>query len=238
MPASGYSDGGPDGVEVAPTGIRAWAAGRSWLVRAPVLVWMAWLLYRYWDDRRYLSIWHGINLGFHEAGHALFGWFGPFPGLLGGTILEVVIPIIAGFMLWRQRDWFGVSVATCWLGIVCFETATYAGDAMARALPLVSPFGDPTAAGHDWANILSHYNALGDFRMVAGLWERTARLLMMVGIGFGAWLLWLMARTPASAPPDDLGPEGHRFIEHLGRTAPAGVRPGGAVASGEKVEPQ
>ncbi|HSH46752.1 MAG TPA: hypothetical protein VK966_12980, partial [Longimicrobiales bacterium] len=43
--------------------IRAWATGRTWWVRAPLLVWFAWLLFRYWGDRTYQSIWHGINLG-------------------------------------------------------------------------------------------------------------------------------------------------------------------------------
>ena len=198
--------------------IRAWAAGRSWLVRAPVLAWLAWLLFRYWDDRRYLSIWHGINLGFHEAGHALFAPFGWFPGILGGTILEVAIPVIAGFMLWRQRDWFGVAVAACWLGIVCFETATYAGDALARALPLVSPFGNPGAAGHDWAEILSRYNALRDFAAVAAAWEWAGRLFMTAGVVFGGWLLWLMGRSQGvdpAAPP--LSPEERRFLDHVSR---------------------
>ena len=198
--------------------IRSWAAGRSWLVRAPVLLWLAWLLFRYWDDRRYWSIWHGINLGFHEAGHALFGYFGWFPGVLGGTILEVAIPILAGVVLWRQRDWFGVSVAACWLGIVCFETATYAGDALARRLPLVSPFGNPMAAGHDWANILSRWNMLRDFRAVAAAWEWAGRLVMTTGVVFGAWLLWLMARNrDTPVPPEDLTDEGRRFLEHAGR---------------------
>ena len=183
---------------------------RPWLVRAPVLAWLGWLLIRYWDDRSYLSIWHGINLAIHEAGHVLFSALGWLPGVAGGTILELLVPLIAGGMLYRQGDRFGVAVVVCWLGIVCFETATYAGDALALALPLVSPFGDPGAAGHDWANILSRYGALRHTHAVAAAWEWAGRVLMITGLALGAGVLWrtLRAHTEeerreASAAPAD-----------------------------------
>lgn len=195
--------------------VRAWAAGKSWLVRAPLLAWLVWLLLHYWGDRTYLSIWHGINLGFHEAGHALFSPFGWLLGVAGGTILEVLIPVIAGYMLYRQqRDWFGVGVAACWLGIVCFETATYAGDARTLALPLVSPFGDPGPAGHDWANLLGHFRVLRHTAKVAAAWELAGRVIMTGGVVFGGWVLWVMARagTPAEA---ELTPGERRLLESV-----------------------
>mgnify|MGYP006206390335 CR=1 FL=1 len=197
--------------------VRAWAPGRSWVVRAPVLLWLGWLLTRYWDDRTYFSIWHGINLGFHEAGHALFSYFGWLLGVAGGTILEVAIPIIAAAMLYRQRDWFGVAVAVCWLGIVCFEVATYANDANRLRLPLVSPWGNPGPAGHDWANILRHFGVLPYAQRVAGVWEGLARLFMLGGLAFGAWTLWLMARSKGVPTDPALADEGRRFLEHAGR---------------------
>lgn len=211
--------GGRVGLSAA---VAEWAAGRSWLVRAPVLAWLGWLLTRYWDDRSYFSIWHGINLGFHEAGHVLFSPFGWTLGVAGGTLLELAIPVVAGALLYRQRDWFGVAVAACWLGIVCFEVATYAGDARTLALPLVSPFGSPGAAGHDWANLLRHWGLLQHTDLIAATWEWAGRLVMAAGIAFGAWTLWLMARpgTPSkSGLPIDpsMREEERRFIERLGR---------------------
>ena len=177
------------------------SAPRPWLVRAPVLAWLGWLLIRYWDDRSYLSIWHGIDLAIHEAGHVLFSPLGWLPGVAGGTILGLLVPLIAGGVLYRQGDRFGVAVAVCWLGIVCFETATYAGDALALALPLVSPFGDPGAAGHDWANILSRYGALRHTHAVAAAWEWAGRVLMVSGLALGARVLWRMSRGHAEKAP-------------------------------------
>lgn len=195
--------------------MRESAAGRSWIPRAALVVWMAWLASRYWNDRAYLSIWHGINLAFHEAGHIVFAPLGRMPGVMGGTLMELIIPLVAGALLFRQRDLFGVAVAVGWLGIVCFETATYAGDALALALPLVSPFGAPGAAGHDWGNILAHFNALRHTYAVAAAWESAGRLFMTAGLVFGSRMLWLMARSPGAADPE-LTEEGTRFLASYG----------------------
>ena len=35
---------------------------------------------------------HGIDLIFHEAGHVIFGFFGQFLAVLGGSLMQVLIP--------------------------------------------------------------------------------------------------------------------------------------------------
>ncbi|HSH44666.1 MAG TPA: hypothetical protein VK966_02360, partial [Longimicrobiales bacterium] len=120
------------------------------------------------------------------------------PMVLGGTLLEVAAPVAAGVVLYRQRDWFGVSVSLCWLGIVCFGVATYAGDAVARALPLVSPFG-AEGATHDWANILGHFGALRHTATVAAAWEWGGRFFMTLGIVSGARILVIMRHETRAA---------------------------------------
>ena len=177
--------------------IRAWAAGRTWWIRAPLLLWLAWILFRYWDATGYGTIFQGIDLAIHEIGHILWAPLGEFMGFAGGTLTQLLAPVAAGAVLYRQRDWFGVSFAIAWVGINCFEIATYAGDALTRQLPLVSPTtGTPE---HDWTYMLARLGILHHTDAVAAAWQWAGRLSMAWGVGFGAWLLWLMATVRPEA---------------------------------------
>ena len=46
---------------------------------------------------------------FHEAGHILFSPFGRFMTVLGGSLTQVLVPLLcAGAFLWQTRDPFAV----------------------------------------------------------------------------------------------------------------------------------
>ena len=192
----------PSPVDRAPGGssiqrsIREWVAGRNWWVRAPLLLWLGWILLRLWGDPLAPTIFNGIDLAIHEIGHIIWSPVGELAGYAGGTLTQLLAPLVAGAVLYRQRDWFGVAFAGAWLGINCFEIAAYAGDALARRLPLVSPV--TAEPDHDWAYMLARFDLLQHTETVAAAWQWAGRLSMMAGIGFGAWVLWLMARERAS----------------------------------------
>jgi hypothetical protein len=48
------------------------------------------------------------NLAFHEAGHPIFGMLGSTLGLYGGTLGQLVFPVVALLAFWRQREPIGV----------------------------------------------------------------------------------------------------------------------------------
>ena len=127
--------------------VRGWiaerVAGQNWRYRAPLLLVMLWILHGYLSDPASSSIFRGVNLGFHEMGHAAFMWFGSrILSTAGGTIFELGIPVAAGaYLLQKQRDPFGAAVCVFWLGTALMGAGVYAADARAQALPLVSPFG-------------------------------------------------------------------------------------------------
>ena len=51
------------------------------------------------------SFMHLVNLPFHEAGHIVFMPFGDFMMSLGGSLLQVLIPVICGWVfLFKQND--------------------------------------------------------------------------------------------------------------------------------------
>lgn len=186
--------------------VRDWARGRTWWVRAPILLWLAWILVRAWNDPAYRTLWSGIDLAVHEIGHILWSPLGPMAGVAGGTLTQLLVPAVAGYVLLRQRDWFGVAVAIGWLGINCFEIVEYAGDAVARRLPLVSPTSAHPV--HDWAFMLGRLGLLGHADAIARGWQWAGRIVLGGGVAFGAWTLWVMAAPGEGATGPGPGPDG------------------------------
>ena len=56
---------------------------------------------------------HGVNLIFHEAGHVIFGFFGEFIAVLGGSLNQVLIPLIAAVAFLRTRQWASAAATLC-----------------------------------------------------------------------------------------------------------------------------
>lgn len=96
----------------------------------------------------------GANLMFHEAGHPIFGLFGQTMGLYGGTIGQLVLPLVAVIEFWRKRATMSFAVACLWFFQNFFNIARYVADARAQVLPLVG------GGEHDWWHILSRWDAL------------------------------------------------------------------------------
>ena len=78
------------------------------------------------------SFFHLINLPFHEAGHLLFIPLGRFMMILGGSLGQILMPLVclATFLI-KTRDLFGASVALWWTAESFMDIAPYINDARA-----------------------------------------------------------------------------------------------------------
>jgi hypothetical protein len=99
-----------------------------------------------------------VNLIAHEAGHLLFGWFGEFIMVLGGTIGQLFVPAAFASYFYLRREFFSAAVTLFWTGQNFFNISVYAKDAQAMDLPLVSIGGGD--AIHDWHYILTKLGLL------------------------------------------------------------------------------
>jgi hypothetical protein len=193
--------------------VRGWiaerVAGRRWWARAPLLLVFAWLLNGFLRDPMYRTIFDGINLGFHEAGHAAFMWLGNrILTTAGGTIFQLAIPLAAGvYLAIKQRDPFGATVCLFWLGTSLVNAGVYAADARAQVLPLVSPFGPVDVDSHDWTVMLMKYGMLTKDQAIGAFLRRAGILAMMASIVSGAWVLRIMAVEGAAMERDRSGRE-------------------------------
>ncbi len=193
----------PKGKEVLPAfqrDILAWCREkRWWWWRAPFLLYFAYILVRHLADPYYQSLFKGLNLGIHEIGHFVFVLLGEFMGVAGGTLLQCLVPIGSMAMFLRQRDYFAIAVCFGWLSTNLFDVATYAGDARAQDLPLVSPgIGDVI---HDWNYMLGTLGLLQTDQTIAFLFRAGAVVSMAVCLAAGGWFLWRMYRPSGLREP-------------------------------------
>lgn len=107
------------------------------------------------------SEWHFVNtidLIFHEAGHTLVPTFifGEIITALGGSLMQILIPLICALSFLFKKDVFSFSILLMWVAENIANVSRYAGDALSMQLPLL---GDD-AAIHDWNFILDHFGLL------------------------------------------------------------------------------
>ena len=143
------------------------------------------------DDDGFLSVVDHANLVFHEAGHVIFGILGRTPGLYGGTLGQLAIPLIVGVAFRMQREPVSFAIAGVWFFQNFLNIARYIADARAQRLPLVGG-GD-----HDWTNILSRWGALASDTAIANVVTAAGWIGMAAVWG---WLAWRWAYASKEEP--------------------------------------
>ena len=157
-----------------------------------LLLWCGWRFITTPLESNYTgeSFLHLINLPFHEAGHLLFMPFGRFMMFLGGTLGQILMPVIclATFLI-KTRDPFGASVALWWTAENFMDVAPYINDARALNLMLLGGVTGKETDGHDWENILSMLGWLQYDHRIAQLSYNLGIVLMLASFAWGAVLL-------------------------------------------------
>ena len=94
------------------------------------------------------SLLHLVNLPFHEAGHVIFRPLGQFIPTLGGTLGQLIIPLICGgVLLLKTRDPFGAAVCSWWFG----ENFAFDYDSYGNLQTLTDPQQNITRFEYDLA---------------------------------------------------------------------------------------
>lgn len=164
-------------------------AGRSVLLVALALWSLSFFSAAMDGDRLSASFMHLIHLPFHEGGHILFMPFGSFLMSLGGSLTQVLVPLVCAGVFLVRRDRFGAAVALWWTGQSLMDIAPYIADARALRLMLLGGHTGAEVEGHDWEAVLG---ALGWLRYDVAL-GRAANalgvLLMLAALAWGAHVL-------------------------------------------------
>jgi len=139
---------------------------------------------------------HRVNLVFHEAGHVLLSPFGWFAGILGGSIGQLLMPLVVMIALcWRNQDNFGASLGLWWLSQSLMDLAPYIADARSRQLVLLGGgTGRDQPGAHDWYNILSNLGWLDHDHAIAYAVDMTGQVLMLLFMAWGGYILYQQYR--------------------------------------------
>ena len=136
------------------------------------------------------SFLHLPDLVFHEAGHIIFSPFGRFMTVLGGSLLQFLVPVVALVAFVKQEEPFGAAIGAWWAGQNLVDLAPYIADARSLRMVLLGGRTGAEVEGHDWEYLLntlgiSHYahplgyatHAVGIVIMVAALAYATRLIL-------------------------------------------------------------
>jgi hypothetical protein len=152
---------------------------------------------------------HSVHLVFHEAGHVLFGPFGDFMQFLGGSLLQVLMPL-----LWfvAARFWGGDAFtgALClWLmGHSLIDIAPYINDARSLQITLIGGVTGREVEGHDWEYILTHLNLLHRDVHIARQVMFAGRWVMGLSLAWATVALIVEFRRAAHENADAANAEG------------------------------
>ena len=101
------------------------------------------------------SFLHLPDLIFHEAGHVIFSPFGRFMSVLGGSLLQLLVPVILAVSFIRRHQGFSAAVCAWWAGQNLVDLAPYIADARSLRLVLLGGNTGAEVEGHDWEYLLT-----------------------------------------------------------------------------------
>ncbi len=166
-------------------------AGRA-LVFVGLFVW-GWKLMTASIASNYVgeSFMHLVNLPFHEAGHIFFTPLGRFMQVLGGSLGQLIMPLVCLFtFLIQQRNPFAASVTLWWFAESLMDLAPYINDARALELILLGGVtGKDVEDYHDWEYILRTLGWLQQDHTIAVMAHGLGVILMLTAWAWGGSLL-------------------------------------------------
>lgn len=143
------------------------------------------------------SFMHRVNLVFHEAGHVIFMAFGRFMSILGGTLGQLIMPLVVMVaLILKNRDNFGGSIGLWWFGQSLMDCAPYINDARDLQLMLLGGGTGADRPGmHDWENLLTDLGLLQHERKIAWMTDALGSLTVMLALAWGGYILYLQYRN-------------------------------------------
>ncbi|MCU0653117.1 MAG: hypothetical protein MUD10_02550 [Candidatus Pacebacteria bacterium] len=131
-------------------------------------------------DRQGYGFFDNVDLAIHEAGHVIFSFGGEFVTVAGGTILQLLLPLVFVLYFWLRREIYSAAIVSLWLGQSFTNVARYAGDAQKMELPLLG------GGNHDWNYLLLNTGLILKTEAVSEFFYLTGVAILVAGMAAGA----------------------------------------------------
>ncbi len=133
------------------------------ILAALLSLYILWIAY----DPMQGSFLDNVDLPIHETGHLLFRPFGEFMMIAGGSLFQVIFPLIFfGYFVW-QRSYYSAAIVMLWVGQSILNVWVYASDAVVMQLVLTSGSTGAEGGFHDWNYLLTATGLLESTKTVA-----------------------------------------------------------------------
>jgi len=146
-----------------------------------------------------LTLLDNVHLVVHEAGHLLFGWFGPTLGLWGGTLFQLIVPALLAAAFVARKELPGTVFCLFAFFHSLTGVAAYMADALRLALPLVSVGGTADEADHDWVNIFTQLGVLPHAIQIGNTTRFIAWCGMLATVAWFGWNWYQQSQEEESA---------------------------------------
>ncbi len=150
------------------------------------------------DGEMFTSFMHAIVLPIHEAGHILFIPLGEFMTIAGGSLFQLLMPlIVGGVLLIQNRDPFGAALGLWWCGASMIDLAPYIYDA---AEPQLIMLGGHTGEDgpHDWIYLLDRFGKVARSQVYGSVAHKIGIVIMIAGLAWAAVVLLRQKAQPAA----------------------------------------
>jgi len=117
----------------------------------------------------------------------LFRIFGEFMGIAGGSLLQILIPIVFfGYFVYYQKP-YSAAIVLFWVGNNFLDVYVYANDAQVMQLPLLSGLTGAEGGFHDWNYLLTELGWLDKTYLIAKI-LRFAGTVLTIAAAVGAFV--------------------------------------------------
>lgn len=141
------------------------------------------------EDVAGASFLHVIDLVFHEAGHIVFSPFGELMTALGGTLLQVIVPVACGIaFVTTSPNRFGAAVMAWWAGQNLIDISYYINDARSLSIMLLGGHTGAEVEGHDWEKILGLTGLLMRDHQIAWTSHVLGAAIMLGALAYGVYV--------------------------------------------------
>ncbi|NKB33599.1 MAG: hypothetical protein GKR91_10930 [Pseudomonadales bacterium] len=166
-----------------------------------------WLVFAWWgigfvmmdfQTSEIMRSWfHNVDLIFHEAGHMIFMPFGRIMSIMGGSLFQILVPLILMFaFLIKNKDSFGASLSLWWVEQSMMDIAPYIADARALRLPLLGgTTGADSIGRHDWRMILGNWGQLQNDTQIAATVDFLESGVLLIALAWGVIMLFIYSRN-------------------------------------------
>jgi hypothetical protein len=110
---------------------------------------------------------------------------------LGGSLMQVLVPVVCAVAFLRQPDAFGAAVAAWWAGQNLVDLGPYIADARALQIVLLGGATGAEVEGHDWEAILTAFGWLHHDRRLGMAAHVAGTVVMCASLALAGWIAWV-----------------------------------------------